>query len=83
MSDLDFLLHWQESAIVSRVSNAGDSVHREVPGLMVTSFNLPDGCLGGYYPEMNVLIPLWYHDQASKTPASKGVPVRIQAAVQR
>ena len=28
---------------------------------------------------MNPLVPLWYHDKASKTPASKGVPVRIQA----
>jgi len=43
----------------------------------VTPFDLPDGCLGGYYPEMNPLIPLWYHDQQSKTPAAKGVPVRI------
>ena len=71
----------KEGDIVSLVSDAGDEVHREVPGLMVTSFNLPNGCVGGYYPEMNALIPLWYHDQASKTPASKGVPVRIQAAV--
>lgn len=73
----------KEGDIVSLFSDAGDEVHREVPGLTVTSFNLPNGCVGGYYPEMNVLIPLWYHDQASKTPASKGVPVRIQAAVQR
>ncbi len=35
--------------------------------------------LGGYYPEMNLLIPLWYHDRQSQTPASKGVPVRIVA----
>lgn len=71
----------KEGDTVSLISDAGDEVHREVPGLRVTSFNLPDGCVGGYYPEMNVLIPLWYHDQASKTPASKGVPVRIQPAV--
>ena len=64
--------------VVSLVSDAGDDVHREVSGLKVTPFNLPDGCLGGYYPEMNVLVPLWYYDQASKTPAFKGVPVRIQ-----
>jgi anaerobic selenocysteine-containing dehydrogenase len=64
--------------VVSLVADAGDDVHRQVPGLAVTPFNLPDGCLGGYYPEMNVLIPLWYHDRASKTPASKGVPVRIR-----
>ncbi len=68
----------REGDVVSLVTDAGDDVHREVPGLAVTPFNLPDGCLGGYYPEMNVLIPLWYHDQASKTPASKGVPVRIR-----
>jgi len=49
-----------------------------VAGLTVTPFSLPDGCLGGYYPEMNPLIPLWMHDDASKTPASKGVPVRIE-----
>ena len=69
----------KEGDIVSLISDAGDDVHREVPGLKVTPFNLPDGCVGGYYPEMNVLVPLWYHDQASKTPAFKGVPVRIQA----
>ena len=33
-------------------------------GLKVTPFDLPDGCIGGYYPEMNALISLWYHDQA-------------------
>ena len=68
--------------VVSLVSDAGDDVHREVSGLKVTPFNLPDGCLGGYYPEMNVLVPLWYYDQASKTPAFKGVPVRIQITPQ-
>ena len=39
-----------------------------------------DDCVGTYYPEMNPLIPLWYHDKLSKTPAAKGVPVRIVVA---
>lgn len=65
---------------VSLVSDAGDEVVREVAGLTVTPFDLPKGCVGGYYPEMNPLIPLWYHDQASQTPAAKGVPVRIRSA---
>ncbi len=68
----------REGEVVGLVSDAGDDVHREVPGLAVTPFDMPSGCLGGYYPEMNPLIPLWYHDKASKTPASKGVPVRIR-----
>jgi molybdopterin-dependent oxidoreductase alpha subunit len=67
----------QQGQVVSLASDAGDGVHRQVDGLVVTPFRLPRGCLGAYYPEMNPLIPLWYHDEASKTPAAKGVPVRI------
>lgn len=63
--------------VVSLTSDAGDGVHRQVDGLAVTPFLLPRGCLAGYYPELNPLIPLWLHDEQSKTPASKGVPVRI------
>ena len=66
-----------EGDVVSLVSDAEDGVHRQVSCLTVTPFNLPDGCIGGYYPEMNPLVPLWYHDKEAKTPASKGVPVRI------
>ncbi len=68
-----------EGQVVALVSDAEDGEHREVGGLAVTPFDLPDGCLGSYYPEMNPLIPLWYHDRESKTPAAKGVPVRIRA----
>ncbi len=66
-----------EGQVVSLASDAGDGEHRQVDGLTVTPFNLPDGCVGAYYPEMNPLMPLWYHDQESKTPAAKAVPVRI------
>ncbi|MBV9077062.1 MAG: FdhF/YdeP family oxidoreductase, partial [Methylobacteriaceae bacterium] len=69
----------REGQVVGLASDAEDGEHREVRGLTVTPFALPDGCLGAYYPEMNPLIPLWYHDQKSKTPAAKGVPVRILA----
>ncbi|OFC61230.1 formate dehydrogenase [Acidithiobacillus caldus] len=67
-----------EGQEVSLVSDAGDETARQVDGLRVTTFALPRGCVGGYYPELNPLIPLWYHDEHSKTPAAKGVPVRIQ-----
>lgn len=67
----------REGQMVMLVGDAGDGVHREAGPLKVTPFKLPDGCLGAYYPEMNPLIPLSLHDVHSKTPASKGVPVRI------
>ncbi|MDB5688613.1 MAG: formate dehydrogenase [Sphingomonas bacterium] len=69
----------KEGQVVGLASDAGDGVDRQVGGLAVTPFLLPRGCLGSYYPEMNPLIPLWYHDEESKTPAAKSVPVRIVA----
>ncbi len=68
-----------EGQVVALVSDAGDGVAREVGGLTVTPFDLPDGCVAGYYPELNLLIALDHHDHASKTPAAKSVPVRIRA----
>ncbi len=70
----------REGEVVSLVSDAEDGVEREVSGLTVTPFSLPDGCLGAYYPEMNPLIALANHDEHSKTPAAKSVPVRIKAS---
>jgi len=67
-----------EGQRVTLVSDAGDGVAREVDGLAVTPYRLPDGCVAGYYPELNPLIPLAHHDHASKTPAAKSVPVRIR-----
>jgi molybdopterin-dependent oxidoreductase alpha subunit len=64
---------------VTLVSDAGDGIDREVGPLTITPFKLPDGCVGSYYPEMNPLVPLSHHDEQSKTPASKSVPVRIRA----
>lgn len=63
---------------VRLVSDAGDGRRRAVEDLSVTPFDLPDGCIGAYFPEMNVLAPLSRHDEMSKTPAAKGVPVRIE-----
>lgn len=67
-----------EGQVVALVGDAEDQVERVVEGLTVTPFRLPDGCVAGYYPELNPLIPLGHHDHASKTPAAKSVPVRIR-----
>lgn len=69
----------REGQVVTLVGDADDGVDRRVGGLKVTPFLLPRGCLGAYYPETNPLVPLWYHDQHSKTPAAKSVPVRVVA----
>ncbi|KQS77228.1 formate dehydrogenase [Rhizobium sp. Leaf384] len=56
---------------------ADDSVARRIDGLQIVPYDIPDGCCGAYYPECNVLIPLWQHAERSKVPAAKSVPVRI------
>ncbi len=56
-----------------------DEELRAVGGLKVVPYDLPEGTLAGYFPELNPLVPLWYHDELSQTPASKGVPVRVVA----
>jgi hypothetical protein len=45
--------------------------------LTVFAYNVPRGCIGAYYPECNVLVPLNHHAEESKVPAGKSVPVRI------
>jgi hypothetical protein len=43
----------------------------------VIPYDIPEGCCAGYYPECNPLIPIWHHEEKSKVPATKAVPVRI------
>lgn len=66
---------------VSLVGDADDDHVRRIDGLEIVPFDLPDGTIVAYYPEINPLIALHHHDRSSKTPASKAVPVRIEAAI--
>ena len=59
---------------------ADDGINREMHGFRVVPYDIPQGCLGGYYPECNALIPLWQHAEDSMVPAAKSVPVRVLAA---
>jgi hypothetical protein len=44
----------------------------------VTPYDLPNGALAGYFPELNALSPLSRYDLTSHTPAAKAIPVRIE-----
>jgi molybdopterin-dependent oxidoreductase alpha subunit len=60
-----------------------DGVERKVGGLRVVAYEIPEGCIAGYYPECNPLLPLWHYAEKSKTPAAKSIPVRVKAQTQR
>jgi molybdopterin-dependent oxidoreductase alpha subunit len=64
---------------VTLVTDIDDGHDRRLGGLTLTAYQLPRGTIAGYYPECNVLVPVTHHDELSKTPASKSVPVRIEA----
>ena len=66
--------------MVNLVGDAGGNEDKRVNGLRVTVYNLPEGCVGAYYPECNVLIPIAHHARESHVPAAKSVPVRIEIA---
>jgi molybdopterin-dependent oxidoreductase alpha subunit len=69
----------QEGQIVALESDAGDGKLRRRDGLIVTPYDIPRGCLGAYYPECNVLMPVEHYAEESFVPAAKSVPVRIAA----
>ena len=69
-----------EGQVVTLVSDAEDNHVRRREGLVVTPYSIPRGCLGAYYPECNLLIPVDHYAEESKVPAAKSVPVRIRAA---
>jgi molybdopterin-dependent oxidoreductase alpha subunit len=73
----------KEGDIVGLKTAVGDDAERRVGGFIVHAYNIPKGCVGGYYPECNPLVPVWHHAKGSFVPASKGIPVFIEKNVPR
>ena len=65
---------------IDLVGDHGDNADKRVPRLRVVAYNIPAGCVGGYYPECNALIPVAHHAVESHVPAAKTVPVRLEKA---
>jgi molybdopterin-dependent oxidoreductase alpha subunit len=70
-------LDLRDGDLVTISAEAGDQVKREVREMRVTTYDVPEGCCAGYFPECNPLIPWWHHAEGSKTPAAKSIPVRV------
>ena len=51
---------------------------RVAPRFLLVEYEIPTGCVAAYFPETNVLVPLDHHEQRSRTPASKAIPVRLR-----
>ena len=64
--------------LVTLETEANDGVQRRLADLQLVPYDIPRQCIAGYYPECNVLVPLWHYAEGSKVPAAKSVPVRIR-----
>ncbi len=55
-----------------------DGITRRAEDFRLVPFDMPRGSLAGYYPELNVLVPLSTFGEKSDTPTSKSVLVTLQ-----
>ena len=67
-----------EGQKITLVCAIDDGHDRRVSDLKVIPYDMPMGCIGGYFPELNALVPLSLYEKNSRTPAYKGTPVRIE-----
>lgn len=63
---------------VDVIGEYGDGVERVAENFRLVPYNIPQGSIGGYYPELNVLVPLSSYGDGSFTPTSKSVLVSVR-----
>lgn len=54
---------------------------REARNFKIIPYNIAKGCIGAYFPETNVLVPINHVARESNTPASKFVEVSVHPAL--
>jgi molybdopterin-dependent oxidoreductase alpha subunit len=67
----------EQGDLITISTAADDGVERPINELQVVAYDIPRKSIAGYYPELNVLIPLWHFAEGSKVPAAKSIPVRV------
>ena len=67
-----------DGVLVDLVGDHGANGDKRVERFRVVPYNIPRGCIAGYYPELNPLIPVAHHAIESHVPAAKTVPVRLE-----
>ena len=65
---------------VDVVSLYGDGQRRQVHDFLLVAFEIPRGCVAGYFPELTPLVAAEARAQGANTPASKAVPIQLLAS---
>jgi hypothetical protein len=61
------------------VRNESDGRERVAERFLAVPYELPKGAVAGYFPELNVLVPISHTAEISNTPCSKSIPVTVVA----
>ncbi|MEM1140044.1 MAG: FdhF/YdeP family oxidoreductase [Pseudomonadota bacterium] len=72
------LLGAEARDLVDIVGCHKDGVERVARGFHLVPYDIPRGCVAGYYPELNLLVPHESFGDKSFTPASKSVLVKFR-----
>ncbi|PIE12401.1 MAG: CbbBc protein [Rhodobacterales bacterium] len=74
------LLEMESGSRVDVIGTFDDGIKRIARDFRLVPYDIPRGCVAGYYPELNVLVPHESFGDKSFTPASKSVMVRFRAS---
>ena len=76
-ADLE-MLGAETGDIVDVVGQHDDGISRVAQAFSLVAYDIPRGCVAGYYPELNCLVPLSSFGEESHTPTSKSVIVAFR-----
>lgn len=71
-------LGFQAGDWVDMKSVWSDGSERRADRFLLVEYEIPQGCLGSYYPETNSLVPLESFADKARTPTSKSIPVVLE-----
>ncbi|UWU24498.1 FdhF/YdeP family oxidoreductase (plasmid) [Rhizobium sp. CB3060] len=63
---------------VDVIGEYNDGVERKAADFRLVPYDIPRGSIAGYYPELNVLVPLASAGEESDTPTSKSIMVSLR-----
>lgn len=67
----------KDGDIVNVISEWEDG-KRMAPNFRLVEYDIAKDCVAGYFPELNILVPLEHRAKGSETPVSKSLVVRIE-----
>ncbi|MGB5435463.1 MAG: FdhF/YdeP family oxidoreductase, partial [Maribacter sp.] len=78
MNSMDMETQGLRKMDIVDISSLYDGTKRTAHKFLVIPYNIPQGNLGAYFPETNVLVPYNHYADKSKTPISKSIKVTLE-----